>query len=413
MRGIRTLGLVAAHVLSLSCGASEAERRPAPVEPIASPPSEPPATDEARPAAQEEQPAVEDTSSGAGETPSSPTGQSPMGDDSSTTGTTATGQSGEGTAGPSGSGAAEEGVNEVSNEVAEISDSGEDFVVPTQEGGRYVFRGGATELEVDPAIGGRVTRFSIDGREVLTGPDVVASGPDVLPNMFGSTFWTSPQSDWGWPPEPELDSAAHPATLEGHVLALSSPPGARTGYGVDKRFQFDVSRNVVRIDYALVNYSASAPAAPWEVTRVPKTGLVFFPSEAAPAPESTVSSQTVNGVAWLDVDQVPAGDVKLFQDGSEGWLAYVNDDVIFIKTFQDVPQSQQASGEAEVEVFVSGGFGYVEVEQQGPYELVPSGESSTWSVRWILRRRPVDVSATLGSSDLVDWVRAEIAAAVP
>ena len=27
-----------------------------------------------------------------------------------------------------------------------------------------------------------------------------------MPNSFGSTFWTSPQSEWNWPPVPEYDS---------------------------------------------------------------------------------------------------------------------------------------------------------------------------------------------------------------
>ena len=195
------------------------------------------------------------------------------------------------------------------------------------------------------------------------------------------------------------------------VLALSSQPGSRTGYGVNKRFSLDAARGVATIEYELVNHVATSPAAPWEISRGPREGLVFFPSESAPTAESTLASESRSNVAWVDIARAPADDSKLFQDGSEGWLAYVQGDVAFIKTFENVPASEQAPGEAEIEIFVSGGFGYVEIEQQGRYAAIPAGASSTWSVRWLLRKLPAGVDATLGNMALVDWVRGEIATA--
>jgi hypothetical protein len=286
-------------------------------------------------------------------------------------------------------------------------------VVPVLEDDRYVFRAGRTRLEVDAGLGGRVTRFSLDGRNVLTGPEVVAAGPDALPNMFGSTFWTSPQSDWGWPPETELDSDGHEARVEGDALQLERPPGSRTGYGVRKRFRLDAATGVVHIDYELVNHQASAPAAPWEISRVAKRGLVFFPSGSAPLAASSLSSQTIDGVAWVDIPGAPSSDSKLFQDGSEGWLAHAEGDLVFIKLFENVPVPEQATGEAEVEVFVSGSFDYVEIEQQGRYAEIPTGEGVGWSVRWLLLERPRALPLTLGSAALVAWVRAQIAELEP
>lgn len=285
--------------------------------------------------------------------------------------------------------------------------------LPALEQGRYVFRAGRAELEVDAGLGGRVTRFSLDGRNVLTGPEVVAAGPDTLPNMFGSTFWTSPQSDWGWPPETELDSERHEASVEGDALRLESQPGSRTGYGVRKRFRLDAATGVAHLDYELVNHQASAPAAPWEISRVSKRGLVFFPSGSAPVAASSLQSQTVDGVAWVDIAQAPASDSKLFQDGSEGWLAHADGDLVFVKLFENVPLSAQATGEAEVEVFVSGSFDYVEIEQQGPYAEIPTGEAVSWSVRWLLLERPAALSLDVGNAALVAWVRAQIAELQP
>jgi hypothetical protein len=283
---------------------------------------------------------------------------------------------------------------------------------PQLEQGRYVFRTGQLEFEVDPSKGGRITRFSLGGTSVLTGPDVVAQGKDTTPNMYGSTFWTSPQATWGWPPETALDSDALEVAVQGDVLQLDSQPGATTGYSVQKRFSVDATRQRMALEYVLSNHSSKQAAAPWEISRVPKEGLVFFAAASAATSGSTLPSQLIDGVSWVDIAQAPAGlDSKLFQDGSEGWLAYQYRDLVFIKVFDDVPPAAQATGEAEIEVFVSGNYEYVEVEQQGPYALLPIGGSSNWRVAWLLRRRPDSVPSALGNPALVAWVRDQVAGA--
>jgi hypothetical protein len=282
---------------------------------------------------------------------------------------------------------------------------------PALVDGRYVFRANELELEVNPALGGRITRFSLGGANILTGPEVVARGEGTLPNMYGSTFWTSPQSTWNWPPETALDSDPLESRLDGDVLSLLSQAGATTGYGVLKRFALDAARERVLIEYVLQNHSGTQAAAPWEVSRVPKEGLVFFAAASPATAASTLPSQMIDGIAWLDVQQAPGADSKLFQDGSEGWLAYVYRDLVFIKLFDDVPPADQASGEAEIEIFVSGSYDYVEIEQQGAASLLPVGGSSSWRVTWLLRRKPETIAAALGSAQLVAWVRQQVAAA--
>jgi hypothetical protein len=280
---------------------------------------------------------------------------------------------------------------------------------PVLDAGRYVLRLGDVELVVDPSIGGRVTRFSLGGENILTGPEVVAAGQDTTPNMYGSTFWTSPQSAWGWPPEAALDTASHRARLDGPVLELASDAGATTGYSVRKRFWTDAVKNLISIEYTLENQRAELPAAPWEISRVPKEGFVFFASTGAALPASTLPSIVRDGVVWVDVAAAPAVDSKLFQDGSEGWLAYVWRNLIFVKIFEPLSAAEAAPSEAEIEVFVNGNFEYVEIEQQGRYLLPPMGGTSSWQVDWVLDRLPAKVGPELGSAALVAWVRARVA----
>ncbi len=69
----------------------------------------------------------------------------------------------------------------------------------TVAGDNYILEFNHIYFEVNAQIGGRITTFSLDGKNVLT-------GPSVNPDNYGSTFWTSPQSDWDWPPIPEIDN---------------------------------------------------------------------------------------------------------------------------------------------------------------------------------------------------------------
>src|SRR4051812_21547620 len=84
-------------------------------------------------------------------------------------------------------------------------------------------------LEIDPAIGGRITSLKLNGKDFLTGKEV---------NDFnwGSTFWNSPQSDWDWPPSAELDNKPYTAKVEANELVMTSQKDPKTGLVVTKRF---------------------------------------------------------------------------------------------------------------------------------------------------------------------------------
>lgn len=268
---------------------------------------------------------------------------------------------------------------------------------------------GKFKMRVSPELGGRIVSFRLGEREVLTGPEVVAGGQGDLPNMFGSTFWTSPQAAWGWPPEAEVDSLEYAARAEGDALILTGEAGATTGYAVSKRFKFDEALECFEVEYRMLNRGAKLAAAPWEISRVHKCGYVLFPSQSEATAESSLPSEVLDGVAWVDISKAPSGDAKLFQDGSEGWLAYVSEGLVLIKTFENVDRSQQAEGEAEVEIFISGDYDYVELEQQGRYEKHAAGQEPGWTVGWWLRALPEGLQVVPGNNELVDWIRQQIA----
>lgn len=277
-------------------------------------------------------------------------------------------------------------------------------VSPTVKGSVFRFAFGDTVFAVDAAKAGRITEISIGGRNVLT----AAQSPEQ--NNWGSTFWPSPQSDWGWPPPAELDPGAYTAALDGGSLVVSSAVAPGLGLAVSKRFAVDAKRGMVTVDYGLVNRGGQARSvAPWEISRVAAGGLTFFPmGEGAPwkGPQELLPLAMVDGVAWLVSEAKPAAaDQKAFADGREGWIAHVAGDLLLVKAFADTTPAQAAPGEAEIELYTDPGRTYVEVENQGAYTKLEPGQSSSWPVCWFLRKLDASIPVRPGSAKLLELVR--------
>ena len=277
-------------------------------------------------------------------------------------------------------------------------------VVPAANGNLYSFHFGDTRFVVDSNLGGRIVTFALSGRNILT-------GPAVDPANFGSTFWPSPQSDWGWPPPAEIDAAPYAASIDGASLSLSGATAAGLDLGVEKKFSADSQTGVVTVVYTLANRgSKPRRMAPWEITRVATGGLTFFPmGEGGPrkGPQDLLSPTVVNGVAWFPYNAAAiTADQKLFADGRQGWIAHVDGDLLLVKSFADTLPAQAAPGEAEIEIYANGSHTYVEVENQGAWIDLAPGAATAWTVRWMLRK--LDLASTparVGSAPLADFVR--------
>jgi hypothetical protein len=256
-------------------------------------------------------------------------------------------------------------------------------------------------LEIDAARGARVTALRLAGRNLLVGPEV-----DTI--NFGSTFWTSPQALWGWPPVVEIDDAPYAAARDGEAIVMRGPASDALGVSVEKTFSVDRARGAFVLAYRIVNETASAVrCAPWEVTRVQPNGLTFFATGSGTYAPTDLPARELDGVTWVHHDAtVIAGHQKLYADTSEGWIAHVDGDVLFLKTFELVPRAAQAPGEAQVEIYASSLHRYVEVEQQGAYAEIPPGGAVAWRVEWRVRRLPADLARMVGSAALVRFVRA-------
>jgi hypothetical protein len=275
----------------------------------------------------------------------------------------------------------------------------------SKENGIYSFKAANLTFEIDAKAGGRISAFKIGDKNFL-------SGKNINPDNWGSTFWPSPQSAWGWPPMAELDKMEYTGGIENNAVVLSSKKDSRLGLVVKKEFTANSKDTSVTIRYTITNNSDTVRSvSAWEITRVAPGGLTFFPTgngsksgKLAPLMKDSI------GITWYvyNADLVPEGHEKLMCDGSEGWMAQINNDVIMIKKWNDVPLEKNAPGEGEVEIYANPDKSYIEIEPQGPYTELAPGISSTWEMKWYLRSLPAGLKVEAGNKSLVDFVRATI-----
>jgi len=278
-----------------------------------------------------------------------------------------------------------------------------ELVLPIERNGAYVLEltdGTDTVLfECTAEEGGLITKFMLNDKHLIS--QLTGS------NQYGSTFWPSPQK-WGWPPSssmPNLATSSYQATIEAdsHTIVLESTVQRNMGLQFIKRFSPDLVNMAINLRYIIRNTSdGEVSVAPWEITRVIPAGLTFFPTGYEVFKNNLAIKEAIGMTWFLQPTQGASGDSKLFADGSNGWIAHATSDMVFIKTFADLPASVRAPNEGEIEIYANGSI-YQEIENQGAYETIPAGGEAHWDLKWFLRPLPVDAEPAIGNQPLVDF----------
>ena len=244
------------------------------------------------------------------------------------------------------------------------------------ENAKYEIAVGENTMTVDAAQGGKILSFKHGDQEVIS--------QMRFPNSFGSTFWTSPQAEWNWPPVREYDSMSYTADVYKGTLILTGHASERFGYRIRKTFTPDPEDGAIVVSYTIINEGdTEKKVAPWEITRVPNGGFVLFDADPkAVTPADLMKVSAVKGGARIDID-VADGNRKINSDG-KGWLAFCDNGLVLLKRFKDLKPSEPAPGEAEIQVYINARKSFVELESQGPYTTLKPGGFLHWTVRWYL-----------------------------
>ncbi len=243
--------------------------------------------------------------------------------------------------------------------------------------GLYSLQCGHVKMEINAAKGGKILSLKYDDREMLS--------QMRWPEAFGSTFWTSPQKEWNWPPVKEFDKNPYTVTQDGGTLKMTSEVSERLKCRVGKTFTTDEKDGAIVVTYTITNEgSEPRKVAPWEITRVENEGgVIFFDAPVDGIwPAGLMDFKTQYGLAWYQTDERNENR-KVNADG-KGWLAYCSRGLLLVKRFDDLTPEQPAPDEAEVQVYVNRGKAHIELESQGAYQLLQPKESLSWTVRWYL-----------------------------
>ena len=246
----------------------------------------------------------------------------------------------------------------------------------------FTIKAGNVTMTVSAKEGGKILSYKYLDQEMLS---------QLRPaNQYGSTFWTSPQKEWNWPPVTEFDRAAYTdetsAAIKGKALLLTSQTARKLPFQIQKLYTPDPKGKFISVAYTIINKGdAARQVAPWEISRVvaDETALIFFdaPVEGI-TPAGLIPFKAEAGASWYSFEQAPQNR-KINSDG-KGWLAYAAGNLLMIKKFADITPDQPAPDEAEIQVYVNQGKTYIELESQGEYKTLQPGESLTWEVKWYL-----------------------------
>ena len=240
--------------------------------------------------------------------------------------------------------------------------------------GKYIIKNGEVTMTID-TNGGKILSFKYGDKEAIS--------QTTFPNSFGSTFWTSPQKEWNWPPVPEFDR--NPYTVEnGDRFVMTSQVSQRLKYRITKTFVPNKKDQSIAVTYTIKNESdETRKVAPWEITRVPNDGVIFFDAPIdAIMPAGLMNFQPQFGLSWFQADEAQQNR-KINADG-KGWLAYCANGLLMVKKFDDLNPSQPAPEEAEIQVYVNMRKTFIELESQGAYTELKPGAELKWTVTWYI-----------------------------
>ncbi len=281
-------------------------------------------------------------------------------------------------------------------------------VAPFAANGLYTIQSGNTTITVNGPTGARIVSYKLDDNEILVTRSLNS-------RFYGSTLWVSPQSKWK--NQGVLESGDYRIdTYPAYELLLKSQKDSLSGLLFIKHLKANPKDTSIIISYTIKNSSKEIKeVAPWEVTRVPAGGLAFIPK----GPSGNIPTANLKlcalltyrdsiGTIWYPPDISTSSAQKLYMDGGEGCIAYVLNNVIFIKKIPVIESNKIAPEEKNIELYVNKGKTYIEMENQGAYHKLNPGDSLVYSVTWYARQLPSGVIVNIGSQSLLNYARSII-----
>ena len=217
------------------------------------------------------------------------------------------------------------------------------------------------------------------------------SGQKVWTNYGGHRIWHAPEdSVRSYCPDTRRVVAAE---LNDGGVSFMAPREELTGI-VKTINVYPEGNNSFRIEHQIRNEGLwDIEAAAWGITQLMPGGTAILPMNRGP--EGLVPNRSVNfwpyanpsdprfvlGNEFVLVKQTAKGKpTKIGLNSGEGWCAYVNGKVVFVKQFEYFDENEYPDLGSSIEVYTEGG--YLELETLGPLAILEPGDEVTHSEYW-------------------------------
>ena len=294
---------------------------------------------------------------------------------------------------------------------------------------------GLLELQVAPAIGGRVIQVTLDGYEYLFVNDELAGcsppptgvGPNgEWLNYGGEKLWPAPQGHgipgkWDGPPDPVLDGSPHAGTIvqakgDSAAVRLVSRDDPRSGIRFSREIQLFADSTRVHVEATMTNVDTKPRRwGIWSVMQhnsanrlgpgYDRNMRVYCPLRKdsiypngfhishGPADHSSFQ---LDDTGKLLVTHYERKMGKIRADSDAGWIATVHGSAGYVlaQRFQYHPEKEYPD-EASVEIWLHGPYGpkaaqtdpktfpyFLESELLSPFAQLAPGESYTFDCDW-------------------------------
>ena len=249
---------------------------------------------------------------------------------------------------------------------------------------RYGYVGGANVLWENEALAGRTT-------------DLKAVNADWQ-NYGGDKLWPAPQSVWGWPPDPVMDSGVHTVkTLAGNRLQTLGQKSPKHHL----RFRRDITvddkgTGVIIVNSVFNTGEKEMEWSVWEVTQVVSPDVVIMPlhkNGKFPAGYYTFKdADPAEGKLKIvgnevRVERDAKRSSKIGSDSPLGWIASEKSGTRFEISHKPDPKANYPDNGCHLEIYTNPDpLAYIEMELLSPLVTIAAGERYTHTTRWKLSK---------------------------
>ncbi len=249
---------------------------------------------------------------------------------------------------------------------------------------RYGYVGGTNLLWENPALAGKTT-------------DLKAANADWQ-NYGGDKLWPAPQAEWGWPPDPMMDSGTHTVkTLSGSRLQTTGQKSAKHNLRFRREITLDAMGTGVTFANSVFNTGdKEAEWSVWEVTQVDAPDATLLPLyKGGKFPNGYYTFKDGDPAEGrlkvagneIRIERDAKRSSKIGSDSPLGWLASEKGGVRFEVSHKTDSKAVYPDNGCHLEIYTNPDpLGYVEMELLSPLVKIAPGERYSHTTRWKLSR---------------------------